>query len=389
MTRRQFVYSTGAVFTASVIGTQFLNFSNESEKNRRPNPFLFDKAALQAIAFGMSAPNPHNTQAWKFELLSEESFLLFVDEERILPFTDPTTRQIHIGCGCFLEYARIGMSSLRYEVQIELFPQGAYTKEQVGQLAVAKVDLIKNKEVKADDLVSYLMARRTSRLGYKQEEVGGEVFKKLMNESSLKYSTLLLLDKESNLAKAKSMCIAGMEVETNTFRTHDESREWFRENDQLIAQKRDGINLPGGGTTGLIKWIAEMQFRNLDRKKWHDPKLKRQFLKSYKKKVVNTPHLIALKTSQNDPIDWVRGGMDYVRFQLTCTANGLSIHPMSQVLQEYKEMDDLRRQFEELMNVKVKGEEKIQMLVRVGYSKEAFYSYRRRINDLKMGKFST
>jgi copper oxidase (laccase) domain-containing protein len=60
---------------------------------------------------------------------------------------------------------------------------------------------------------------------------------------------------------------------------------------------------------------------------------------------------------------------------------------MSQVLQEYKEMDDLRRQFEELMNVK--GEEKIQMLVRVGYSKEAFYSYRRRINDLKMGKFST
>jgi hypothetical protein len=52
-------------------------------------------------------------------------------------------------------------------------------------------------------------------------------------------------------------------------------------------------------------------------------------------------------------------------------------------------MDDLRRQFEELMNVKVKGEEKIQMLVRVGYSKEAFYSYRRRINDLKMGKFST
>ena len=387
MTRRQFVYSTGAVLTASVIGTQFLSFSNESEKDRRPNPLLFDTAVLQAIAFGMSAPNPHNTQAWKFELLSEESFLLFVDEERILPFTDPTTRQIHIGCGCFLEYARIGMSSLHYEVQIQLFPQGAYTNEQVGQLAVAKVDLIKNKEVKADDLVPYLMTRRTSRLSYKQKKIGEEIFKKLMNECSPKYSTLLSLNKESSLAKAKSLCIAGMDVETNTFRTHDESRLWFRENDRLIAEKRDGINLPGGGTTGLIKWIAEMQFRNLDRKKWHDPKMRNQFLKSYKKKVVDTPHLVALKTSHNDFHDWVKAGMDYVRFQLTCTATGLSIHPMSQVLQEYKEMDDLRRQFEKLMNVK--DEEKIQMLVRVGYSKEAFYSYRRRINDLKMGKFST
>lgn len=387
MTRRHFVYSTGAVLTASVIGTQFLSFSKDSEKDRRPNPLLFDTAALQAIAFGMSAPNPHNTQAWKFELLSEESFLLFVDEKRILPYTDPTTRQIHIGCGCFLEYVRMGMSSLHYEVQIQLFPQGEYKKEQIGRFAVAKVDLIKSQKVKTDNLFPYLMTRRTSRLSYKQQIIGEELFEKLMNESSPKYSTLVSLSQESDLAKAKAMCITGMEVETNTFRAYDESREWFRENDQLIAEKRDGINLPGGGTTGLIKWIAEMQFRNLDRKKWHDPKMKKQFLKSYKKKVEDTPHIVVLKTEQNKLSDWVKSGMDYVRFQLACTANGISIHPMSQVLQEYKEMDDLRVQFEELMNVK--GEEKIQMLVRVGYSKEAFYSYRRRINDLKMGKFST
>ena len=63
-----------------------------------------------------------------------------------------------------------------------------------------------------------------------------------------------------------------MLVETTTFRTHEESRLWFRENDEKIALRRDGINLPGNGVKGIKKWIAERQLSGLKTKDWHDKK---------------------------------------------------------------------------------------------------------------------
>jgi hypothetical protein len=51
------------------------------------------------------------------------------------------------------------------------------------------------------------------------------------------------------------------------------------------------------------------------------------------------------------------------------------MHPYSQVLQEFPEMTELQRQFNDLMGVA--GEEKIQMAVRLGKAPTPYYSYRR------------
>jgi hypothetical protein len=37
---------------------------------------------MRAIAYGIQAPNPHNTQAWRFEPLSDSEALVFIDERR-------------------------------------------------------------------------------------------------------------------------------------------------------------------------------------------------------------------------------------------------------------------------------------------------------------------
>src|SRR6266496_1721233 len=81
---------------------------------------------LQAITYGIHAPNPHNTQAWKFELTSDTEALLYIDERRLLPVTDPPARQIHIGAGCCIETLAIGMSGRGYETDVEYLPQGAH-----------------------------------------------------------------------------------------------------------------------------------------------------------------------------------------------------------------------------------------------------------------------
>ena len=56
------------------------------------------------------------------------------------------------------------------------------------------------------------------------------------------------------------------------------------------------------------------------------------------------------------------------------------MHPYSQVLQEFPEMAELQRQFNDLMGVT--GEEKIQMAVRLGKGPTPYFSYRRNEESL-------
>ncbi len=50
-------------------------------------------------------------------------------------------------------------------------------------------------------------------------------------------------------------------------------------------------------------------------------------------------------------------------------------HPYSQILQEYPEMKELQGEFNKL--AEIRGEEKIQMAVRVGKADPVYYPYRR------------
>ena len=62
---------------------------------------------LKLISYALLAPNSHNIQPWLLKLTGENSFDLYVDQTRLLPKTDPPSRQIHISQGTFLEYLKI------------------------------------------------------------------------------------------------------------------------------------------------------------------------------------------------------------------------------------------------------------------------------------------
>src|SRR5690606_9865902 len=97
----------------------------DTEPSPRPRHLTqmpHDAPIVQAIAYGVRAPNPHNTQAWRFELASDTEALFYLDERRLLPAADPAARQIHIGAGCAIETLAIGMSGQGYAADVELLP---------------------------------------------------------------------------------------------------------------------------------------------------------------------------------------------------------------------------------------------------------------------------
>lgn len=78
----------------------------------------------RALAYAITAPNPHNLQPWLVDLSEPNVITLLTNPERVLPETDPFGRQILIGHGAFLELMVIALAELGFAAQVTLWPQG-------------------------------------------------------------------------------------------------------------------------------------------------------------------------------------------------------------------------------------------------------------------------
>jgi hypothetical protein len=191
MKRKEFI-KYGSIFTvgALIAGTGSMTAGPKSESfadnndqsDRRPDPDSFESPVLKAIALGINAPSPHNTQSWKFMVLNDLEMRLYVDEKILLPATDPPARQIHIGAGCFLETMALGASRYGYEMQVEYFPEGYETSADFGVKPVAQIRLVAS-EKEADPLAQFIEYRQTSRMPYKGKMVERSEFDSIKNES--------------------------------------------------------------------------------------------------------------------------------------------------------------------------------------------------------------
>ena len=170
-----------------------------------------------------------------------------------------------------------------------------------------------------------------------------------------------------------------MAIESKTFRTYDESRIWFRYNEEEILKKRDGISLRASGISGLKLWLFSL-FLSKGKADWHNQSNMNRYLDTYKN-IRHTNRAVAFfQTRSNSLKDWIGCGRDYARFHLALTQQGLVIQPLSQILQEFPEMKDLYNTLHKKLNINKPG--RIQMAVRIGKANPAFITPRRSIDDL-------
>ncbi|HSI53153.1 MAG TPA: twin-arginine translocation pathway signal protein, partial [Ramlibacter sp.] len=90
-------------------------------------------------------------------------------------------------------------------------------------------------------------------------------------------------------------------------------------------------------------------------------------LSDFNRKIESTPGFFWLVTEGNDRGTQVNAGRAYARAQLAATAQGLSMHPLSQALQEYPEQARLYAQIHALLEAPTPGYT-VQMWTRLGYA---------------------
>ncbi len=390
MERRDFIAKIGQVMTVAMFMSTFggrklfagslskLEFADKKHKDKRPDIDTFHQPILKAIAIGVNAPSPHNTQSWKFKILNDHEMLFYVDEKILLPATDPPSRQIHIGAGCFIETLAIGTTTLGYQTELEYFPDGYSSSNDFGIKPVAKISLIK-KDMLEDPLAKQICKRQTNRREYNGDIITQNEFNKIEKLVNDSHSKMTFINTEREMKAYFDIFYKGFEIESKTFKTNEETRHLFRYSEKERAEKRDGISIPQMGYKGIMKWLAENSLDNGDKEKWHSEKSINLSLKSVLKGIESTKGIILWKTDQNSYIDWLKTGRDYVRFNLASTQLNLYVHPYNQAIQEYDEMKTVRNELNTLMNIK--SEEKIQMIVRIGRCTTPYYSYRRNVKN--------
>lgn len=233
------------IFILTWLSSIASNVNAQYEKRVNPNDYQIP--VMKAIAYGITAPSPHNTQSWFIDTLSSTEMLLYV--KQVLPETDPPSRQIHMGAGCFIECVAIGMSFEGYETEVEYFPQGEYTLKpfEMATKPVAKITLVKSTNLKKDVLYDYIYKRGTNRKPYKGKMIANEEFLQIKNLMGKTHSELILINEPNAMAPYLEIFRQGMEIETKTRLTNEETRRMFRFSESERQEKKTGLV--------CLKWV--------------------------------------------------------------------------------------------------------------------------------------
>ena len=343
------------------------------DTRRRPlaDPRPDDSPIVAALRYGVTAPSAHNTQPWRIELVSDLEAHLFFDPNRMLPNTDPPGRQVHISHGTLIEMTAIAATSLGYRTEIDVLPDGQMSIPEFGTKPTAIIRLVTEPGLEVDPLFSQILERRSSRLAHQGPPPTDQERAHIEHNAHFPGVEVGWIP-EDQRTRVLEIAAQAMTIEAEDHDLYDETRIWFRFADREIAEKGDGLHADTVGLSGLSLALGR---RFINDGNWHKPYNRGPYLKGFRRSVSATTALLTLTTATNTMRDWIVTGRAYVRAQLSAGSFGLRFQPVSQVLQEFPQMDQLRTEMEQLVGMTAPA--KLQMLVRVGRTTPPALSPRR------------
>ena len=369
MKRRKFLKiagTTGVIIAASGAGIgAFIN-------TRTPHAALkpWQTAGSQykdplrwALSYAVLAPNPHNRQPWVVDLKSDTEAELTCDLERLLPATDPFSRQIVIGLGCFLELFALAATHKGYRAKIQLFPEGE-PDEQLDTRPIAHLQLVKEPQIDQDLLFAHVLQRHTNRNPYDSSRTIAEnVLSKIVSAGGMDVIAGGVVQ-GPQLQKLRAITRDALRDEILDPHAFQESVDLMRIGRTEIEANPDGIYL-GGAFLETLQLIGM-----LSREKLADPDSSafQVGLDMADEQASTAMGFVWIKSRGNGRFEQIAAGRSYLRVALRVASLDLAMQPMSQALQEYEAMQLHYKQVHELLAEHT--DERVQMLARLGYAEE-------------------
>ncbi len=337
---------------------------------------------LWLLSHAILAPHSHNLQSWVADLATPNQITLYCDLKRLLPQTDPLSRQIMMSHGTFLELLDLAARERGLRAEITLFPQGAFGPNVLDARPVATVRLTPDATVQKDPLFAQILQRRTNRSRY---DIGRAVPAEAwaaMAAAARPPSPFVVrvgfagLEHGAALAEHRRIAREAWRIELTVPRTIMESFAVLRVGASEIAAHRDGLSL----TSPVVVAMERLGLFDRSRAPGPDDYATTSQIQDFDAKLASTPGFLWMVTSGNDRATQVNAGRAYARVQLAATAQGLAMQPLSQALQEYAEQRQPYADIHALAGATAPGAT-VQMWARVGYAGAVEPAPRRRLQD--------
>lgn len=326
------------------------------------------------LAHAILAPHSHNLQSWLVDLREPDVITLHLDLTRLLPETDPYSRQMCMSQGTFLELLDMAARERGLGAQIQLFPQGEFGPKGPDSRPTARVRLLAGDTVRRDPLFGQIFKRRTNRAAY-AGRIPDAASIKAIGESIKGFPVRVGVADSADparLARHREIAIAAWRTELETSRTVLESYKWLRIGPGEIAAHRDGISL----NAPFVRALSALGLFDRTKAPAPDDSAISMQIDEFNAKIAATPAFFWMTTTNNTRTTQVLAGRAYVRAQLAATAHGLSMHPLQQALQEYPEQAAHHEAIHALLEAQPTPNT-VQMWSRLGYGPEIEPSPRR------------
>lgn len=323
-----------------------------------PLPSIRDPR-VRALSFALLAPNPHNRQPWIADLREPGVITLLCDRSRLLPETDPYSRQITIGCGAFLELLRMAAAEQGYRADVAAFPAGDWPLNQVGETPVCRITLVPDPSVARDPLFALVLKRHTKRGAYDMappSQVEISALQSSMAQLPVRFGATVepgLMDRLRDIARR------AWQIEVRNDATYLESVKLFRITGSEIAQHRDGLSFHGP----FFWWLNALGL--FSRESAMDAFARNQAIELIEADL-KSPAFVWIVTAGNDRLAQLASGAAYVRAALEATRLGMVVHPLSQALQEFPEMLPLLAEHKRMLGLP--ETDTVQMFFRFGHA---------------------
>ncbi len=312
---------------------------------------------MNALSYAVLSPNPHNRQPWMVDLKTPGQVALYVDTTRLLPHTDPFSRQIVIGLGCFLETLRIAASHDGYDVQFDLFPDGdmgdALDNRRV---AVARFE----KGGTPDPLFAYVMDRRSQKEPFDLNRPVADAILPRLEAACINGTAPGSTNDTDVVQTLRDLSNEALLIEIETPHTYKESVDLFRIGRKEVNANPDGIDFSGPMFEAMHMAGLFTREATLDT----SSTAYRQGIAAVLENTDTAMGHIWMVTGGNTRADQINAGRDWVRLNLATTREGVAMQPLSQALQEYSEM---AKHYADIHAMLAPQGGTVQMFARLGY----------------------
>jgi hypothetical protein len=314
--------------------------SRTAAPDRRRDPLGSVQRSI--VEFALRAPSVHNTQPWRWRI-GDACLDLYADRTRQLPLADPLGRNLLVSCGAAVEYAAVGAAAGGWCCVVDLLPEGG-TPDHLATLRLSQGSSSWRAAADAD----LLRARATDRRRFIPWPVSVALLRQLADRSVAGTAWAVAVTDVVDRCNVELLVSRAMATVRSDARLVEEELAWTS----------------GDGSDGVPPANARPADSDLPRL-WptrYDPPQPTD--DDSRLLGAPTDGLIVVLSARDDARGWLDSGRLLCRLWADALDHGLSLVPVSQVV----EVDDTRRS---LRRDVLRTDAHPQLLVRLGWQELA------------------